>query len=134
MLSKRGISGLCACLLAGCSMTPSMPDFEHLPVVNFGDPVPQTKEYILHFSANEPITTNVQIEGNLLQNPATETLAVKLTKDIYAYKDWVSFDKTNWVNARDVVEIRTLIKIPGTRHPEPGIIQVKVNEKPQIVN
>ena len=134
MINKRGISGLFACLLAGCSMTPSMPDFERLPVVNFGEPVPQNQEYILHFSANEPITTNIKIEGNLLQNPANETLAVKLTKDIYAYKEWVSFDKTNWSIARDVMEIRTLIKIPGTRHPEPGIIQIKVNEKPPIEN
>lgn len=129
MKYKLGISGICVLLLAGCSMVPSKSEIDQLPVVTFGDAVPKSNEYILYFPANTPILTSIGIEGNLLKQPANDELSVKLAKDIYAYKDWVSFDKTHWVNAREVMEIRTVIKIPGPRHPEPGIIQVKVNEK-----
>jgi len=110
-------------------MTATRPDFDQLPVVTFGDPLPKDQNYILHFPANAPITTNVSIEGNLLQQPAKDELAVKLTKDIYAYKEWVSYDKQHWYNSHDVIEVRAIVKIPGTHHPEPGIIRVTVNEK-----
>jgi hypothetical protein len=129
MVRNIWMIGLCGLSLMGCSMTPSKPDFDQLPVVTFGEPIPKDKDYILYFPANAPISTNVSIEGNLLQKPAKDELTVKLNKDIYTYKNWVSFDKQNWVISRDVINVRAVVKIPGTRHPKPGVIQVSINEK-----
>lgn len=129
MLRKVGMIGLCGLSLIGCSMSPSKPEFDQLTVVTFGDPLPKDQDYILYFPANAPITTNVSIDGNLLQQPAKDELTVKLNKDIYTYKNWVSFDKQNWVISHDVINVRAVVKIPGTQHPEPGVIHVSINEK-----
>jgi len=129
MLRSTVIIGILCLFLISCSLIAAKPDFDKLPVVTFGQPLPKDNDYILYFPANTPIGTHVSIEGNLLQQAARDDLSVQLTKDIYAYKEWVSFDKQHWMNSHDVMEIRAVIKIPGTHHPEPGIIQVTVNEK-----
>jgi len=132
MLRHTGIIGILCITLIGCSLPATRPDFKQMPVVTFGDPVPENQQYILHFPADTPITSSVSIEGNLLQQAARDELSVKLTKDIYAYKDWVSFDNQHWQDSKGVIEVRAIVKIPGTHHPRPGIIQVTINEKTPV--
>jgi len=134
MLRKLGFIGITCLYLLGCSMTATKPDFNQLPVVKFGDPIPKDQNYILYFPADTPIATHVSIEGNLLQQSVKDELSVKLNKDIYAYKQWVSYDKQHWSNSRDVMDVRAIVKIPGTHHPHPGIIQVIVSEKTPAAN
>lgn len=129
MKRRMWMIGLCGCFLTACTTAPAKPNFDQLPVVTFGQTAAQGKDYILYFPANAPITTNVSIEGNLLQHSAKDSLTVKLNRDIYAYKNWVSFDKQHWTIAHDVLAIHTLVRIPSTQHPEPGEIKVSVNKK-----
>lgn len=123
------ITGLLSMGLVGCSTMPSPDMIEKLPVITFGEPVPQGQEFILHFPAGKPIGTNVTIEGNLFDKPAKKQMSVKPNKDIYAYKDWVSFDKKHWNIGKETLAVKAKIKLPGPTHPEPGIIYLRVDEK-----
>lgn len=129
MKHRVWIIGLCGCFLAACTTAPTKPNFNKLPVITFGQAIAKNKDYILYFPANAPITTNVSIEGNLLQQSAKDTLIVKLNRDIYAYKNWLSFDKQHWSIAHDVLTIHTLVRIPSSQHPEPGLLKVSVSKK-----
>jgi hypothetical protein len=62
-----GLLALSAC--AG-AMPPSPAMLDKLPVIDFGNAVPSSGDYILHFPAGKAIPTDVKIGGDLLEHPA----------------------------------------------------------------
>lgn len=122
------LTGLIALLgLAGCATPPAASTLARLPMVNFGDPAPQGDDYILHFPAGKPIPTSVAISGNLFTKPAHETLTVTLNRDIYVYKDWISYDNQHWQQGRKAMAVKADIRLPGPKHPEPGYIRLQLD-------
>ncbi|MBI3563024.1 MAG: hypothetical protein HY080_15045 [Gammaproteobacteria bacterium] len=119
---------LAAVMLSGCAQLPAEQDLMQLPRVSFGDPVPQNTPYILYFPAGKPIPTEILFDGSLLQTEAKQTLKVTLSKDIYSYKQWASFDGKHWQDARKLMQIKLDVKIPGYTHPQPGFIHLSVDE------
>jgi hypothetical protein len=117
--------------LGGCAGMggPRSEDLSKLPLVTFGGSVPADREFILHFPVGQPIPTTVRIEGNLFERPANETMSVKLLKDVYAYKEWVSFDRQHWLKGEDIIGLKVSVRVPGYHHPKPGSIVVELNEK-----
>ncbi len=119
-------------VLSGCSSLQSRPTaslVEQIPVVTFGQTLPATDEFILHFPAGVSIPVDVLIDGNLIQTPATQQLSVALTKDIYAYKKWVSYDGKQWRERKDVLGIRVNVKTPGPNNPDAGKIHARFDER-----
>jgi hypothetical protein len=108
---------------------PLSEDLSKLPVVTFGGSVPADRDFILYFPAGQPIPTTVRIQGNLFERPTNETLSVKLLKDVYAYKEWVSFDRQHWLKGEDTFGLKVRVRVPGYGHPRPGEIDVELNEK-----
>jgi hypothetical protein len=127
------LSLMTAAGLAGCAGFGSLKSEEvrDLPLVKFGDAVPANQDFILYFPAGQPIPTVVQIQGNLFDRSAEETVSVTLRKDIYAYKDWVSFDRQHWIKGNEALGLKVNIQVPSYRHPGPGSIKVEFNEKPK---
>ena len=117
--------------LGGCAtmLAPSRESLGSLPVVKFGDAVPADKEFILYFPAGKPIPTHVSIKGTLFAQEADQTLNVTLRKDVYTYKHWISFDRTNWLKGDDAIASNLEIKIPSYDHPQPGIIKIQMDIK-----
>lgn len=117
--------------LTGCAamQKPTTERLTAMPVVEFGQPVPSGHEYVLHFAAGQPIPTNVSIKGNLFEQAAEQTLNVKLRRDIYVYKQWVSYDNVTWRDGQEVIQSNVELKIPSHQHPKPGIITVQMDEK-----
>jgi hypothetical protein len=117
--------------LAGCAgmQKPTTEKLTAMPIVEFGQPVPVGNEFILHFAASQPIPTNVAIKGTLFEETAEQTLNVKLRRDIYVYKQWVSYDSVTWRDGQEVIQSNIQLKIPGHQHPKPGIITVQMDEK-----
>ena len=116
--------------LAGCALQP--PTAESLtavPVVEFGDKTPNNGEFVLHFPAGKTIPIVTSISGSALTESAESTAKVSLMKDIYAYKEWVSFDGRNWQKGDSVLNILADIKIPSVQHPEPGLVKLQVDFK-----
>jgi hypothetical protein len=117
--------------LAGCAGFGNLKSEEvrDLPLVKFGDVVPQNRDFILYFPAGQPIPTVVQVQGNLFERSAEETVSVTLRKDIYVYKEWISFDRKHWYGD-EAFGLNLNIQVPGYRHPGPGS-QAGFNEKPK---
>jgi len=116
-------------LLTACASVPRPSDLEGMPIVQFGERVPEGKDYILHFRAGEPINTRVNIHGNLFAQEASTVLRVTLKRDIYAYKDWISYDRHKWVDGDSALGLKMIVKIPGPEHPESGLIDLHMFEK-----
>ena len=75
------------------------------------------------------IAALVGLGGSVFSQGAENTLSVALKKDIYAYKRWVSFDRTTWQKGDEVLGFNVEIKIPGPEHPKPGLIKLQVDLK-----
>lgn len=119
--------------LSGCAGFDDLKSEEvrDLSLVRFGDVVPANQDFILHFPAGQAIPTVFQIQGNLLDRTVDETVTVTLRKDIYAYKDWISFDRQHWLKGDEVIGLKVNIQVPGYRHPTPGLVKMELDEKPK---
>jgi len=115
--------------LTACASAPMSSDLEGIPVVKFGGSVPEGKDFILHFRAGEPVRTRVKIRGNLFEKEATEELSVKLKRDIYAYRNWISYDRKTWIDGNSALGVKLDLKIPGPDHPRTGLIDLQMFTK-----
>ncbi len=106
--------------------SPSYETLSKLPVVRFGDPVPAT-DYILLFSAGQPITLSITIEGSLFSKPAKSELTVTPSHEVFVYRDWASLDGLVWMQRSDLIKSDVLVKIPGYNHPAPGELKVRMD-------
>ena len=115
----------------GCATMrkPTSETLTSLPIVTYGDQVPVGKDYILHFPAGESISTFVSIKGTAFAQEAEDTLEVTLKKDIYTYQRWISYDNKHWIDGDDAIDLKVEIRVPGYKHPKPGIIAVQMNNK-----
>jgi len=114
---------------SACAVPPSQSELATLPVIKFGETVPSSGDFILHFPAGKDIPTEVEITGDLFQQPAHQVVTVKLKRDIYSYKDWMSYDNQHWLDARNTLGVKLDIKIPGYTYPKPGHIKLDMFEK-----
>lgn len=114
---------------SACATPPSPAELATLPVVTFGETAPSGSDFILYFPAGKDIPTKVEISGDLFQQPAHQVLTVKLKRDIYSYKDWMSYDNQHWLDARATLGMELDIKIPGYTYPQPGHIKLDMFEK-----
>jgi len=112
--------------LAAAASAPSFETLSKLPVVHFGDPLPAT-DYILLFSAGQPITLSISIEGSLFSQPAKNELTVTPSREVFVYRDWASLDGLVWMQRSDLIKSDVVVKIPGYNHPLPGELKVRMD-------
>ena len=118
-------------MLGGCAsmQAPTSEALTAVPVVEFGNAAPEGGDFILYFPAGKPIPMTTAIKGSALSEEAEITQTVKLKQDIYAYKEWVSFDGKHWQPSEDVLAIKADMMIPSIQHPKPGLIKIQVDLK-----
>lgn len=117
--------------LGGCAglQKPTTAALDAVPVVQFGQAVPANGDFILHFPAGKPIPVVATVKGSAFSRDAESTLNVTLKSDIYAYRQWVSFDRKTWRHSDDVLDFNVDIKIPSPLYPKPGLITLQVDLK-----
>lgn len=127
---------LLAASLTACSglqrSMASLPDasvLETLPVIKFGQAKPAQGDYIVYFPASEPITAIARVQGSLFEKADSKELQVKLRRDLYLYKNWVSADKRQWVKDSDAVGGNIHVTLPSWENPKPGDILIEFNTK-----
>jgi len=118
-------------LAGGCASmrAPSLEMLRDLPVVRFGDPIPSGRDYILFFPPDTPISLTTSVKGNIFAKEAEQQLHVTLRRGIYAYKNWVSYDRTSWRVGREIIKGGVRVQLPSYDHPEPGSVTIQMDER-----
>jgi len=106
--------------------SPSYDDLAKLPVIRFGEPVPDS-DYILMFPAGQPIPISVAVEGSLFTKTDKAELAVTPVREFFVFRDWASLDGVKWVLRSELIKSDVLLKIPGYNHPLPGVINIRMD-------
>jgi hypothetical protein len=126
---KHVAAALLFCILCAgyaCASPPSYRELAKLPVIRFGEPVPDT-DHILLFPAGQPVTISVTIEGNLFKQSASTQLTVTPAREILVFKEWASLDGVKWVPRSELIKSDVTVKVPGYNHPYPGILRVRMD-------
>lgn len=130
------LPALLTAALSGCAgmqrTTGSLPPpdvLAALPVIKLNQPKPAQGDYIVHMPASEPITAEARVQGSLFEKPDSKILEVKLKRDLYLYKNWVSRDKVHWEKDKDGVTGRVNLRLPGYDTPMSGEVLLEFNEK-----
>jgi hypothetical protein len=126
---KKLSAAFLLCLLTAGFASATAPSYEKLaklPVVEFGEAVPET-DHILLFPAGKPITISIAIEGSLFSEPANTILMVSPSREILVYREWASLDGIKWILKSDLIKSDVIVKIPGYNHPLPGTLKVRMD-------
>lgn len=118
--------------LGGCaSLIPPKPeDLAEKPVVRFGETAPTGKEFVTFYPAGAPLPVVATVDGTLLERKVSSSMQVVLKRDVYLYREWVSFDGKNWVSSQDAVGGKFLIDLPGVKDGKnPGAMSAEFNLK-----
>lgn len=118
--------------LGGCAslMPPSAADLEKIPLIRFGNAAPADGEFVLHYPKGAPLPVQASIAGDLVAEKAVATLHAAPSRDIYQYKQWVSFDGKNWQNGMDTVGVSIRIEMPGVKDGKtPGALETTFDLK-----
>jgi len=116
-------------LVGGCVSLPASETLRDLPVVRFGDPVPAGRDYILFFPPDTPISLTTSVKGTIFAKEAEQRLSVTLRRGIYAYKNWLSYDRVTWRAGQEAIKGDVQVKLPGYDHPEPGWVKIRLDER-----
>ena len=128
---NKSLCVIAAGVLAGCAHWGAPPEeaLRELPVIPFGQAVPANGEYVLHFPAGAPIKSSAFVRGNAFVQNAEAPLTVALRRDLYTYKDWISFDRRQWLRRDKAIDFKVEFNIPSQQHPRDGEIGVTMNLK-----
>lgn len=108
---------------------PDQSALEKMPVIEFGQTIPEKGEFILHFPAGQLIPVATSVKGTAFAQIDKHTLNVALKQDIYNYKNWVSFDRIYWQASEDVLDFHFNLRIPNYFQPQSGAMELEFNLK-----
>jgi len=108
---------------------PAPAELAALPVIQLGQPKPAQGEYIVYLPANQPVSTVAKVQGSLFAQTDSKTLSVQLKRDIYLYKNWISYDKRAWLKSTDAVQGNFHIQLPDYDHPQAGEVLIELDAK-----
>lgn len=109
---------IAACLtLPGCAslFPPTAQDMAKIPVVRFGENAPAAGEFVMLYPKGAALPVNASVAGSLLNEKVSVTLQPSVNRDIYQYRQWVSFDGKTWMDGRDALETAFRIDMPGVK-------------------
>jgi len=125
--------GIAALSLSACTSLMPPPSAETaaaLPTIRFGQPAPESKDFILLYPAGAPLPMDVSITGNIFEKGEQTTLTPRLKRDIYSYKTWASYDGKTWQRATQLVGGKIELRLPGeTDGRTPGALSAEFHEK-----
>lgn len=119
--------GLGAC----AGIPPTASEMAAVPVVRYGNQAPAGGEFVLHYPAGAALPVVASVDGTLLGRSAQATLDVAVKRDVYVYRNWVSFDGKTWQSGNGAVDGEFRITLPGeTDGKAPGSMSARFDLKP----
>ena len=122
-------AAICAVLTACAGLPPSAAEIAKVPQIQFGQPLPEGDNYVLHFPAGTPLPVSTLVDGSLFEHDVQATLHVTLKRDVYVYRQFASFDGQNWQPARNLIETRLELQIPQKDGSQAGLLHVSMDQK-----
>ena len=119
----------CIALTACAGLPPSASEMTKVPQIQFGQPLPEGKDYILHFPAGTPLPVSAVVDGNLFEHDGQSILHVTLKRDVYVYRQFASFDGLNWEPSRKLIETHLEVQIPQKDGSNAGLLHMKIDQK-----
>lgn len=105
----------CASLLTACAGlgAPSSADIQRLPVVRYGQAAPADRDFVLLYPAGVDLPVDVKVSGSLLAKSDEARLTVRVKRDVFVYRDQVSFDGKTWQRGQGSVGGQVVLSLPG---------------------
>ena len=119
-------------LLSGCAglNAPGKDAMAQIPIVRFGERAPAGQDFVLHYPAGSALPVVAGVYGSLFAQAETATLNVRLNRDVFVYRKWVSFDGKSWLPGNEAVGGKVDLKLPGeTDGNAPGQLRAEFNLK-----
>ncbi|MGB4811784.1 MAG: hypothetical protein WBP13_04800 [Methylophilaceae bacterium] len=116
--------------LSACASlnAPSTQNMAKIPVVTFGETT--TSDHIMLYPAGANLPVIASVKGSIFEKTDEATLNVKLKKDLYTYKNWVSFDGKTWIEGNKVVGGNVSMVLPGEKDGQnSGTLSAEFNLK-----
>lgn len=132
--AARTVAPLTACLsillLGACAgIAPTADEMAKVPVVRFGQPAPADGNFVLHYPAGAKLPVVASVKGSLLSRTDEKTLEVSPARDIYVYRQWVSFDGRTWQAGDAATVNRFEVELPGKDGTGPGRLSATFDAK-----
>lgn len=118
--------------LSGCAglSAPDKDAMAQIPIVRFGEAAPAGQDFVRHYPAGSTLPVVAGVYGSLLAQAETATLNVRLNRDVFVYRQWVSFDGKSWQPGNEAVGVKIELKLPGeTDGKAPGQLRAEFNLK-----
>ncbi|MFZ2852947.1 MAG: hypothetical protein WAZ34_02400 [Rhodocyclaceae bacterium] len=133
-LLKRLPLGIAAStlILSGCAGlgAPGGDEMARIPTIRFGEAAPAGKDFVLHYPAGSPLPVVTGVFGSLFEQAEKATLDVRLKRDVFIYRKWVSFDGKSWLPGNEAVNGKIELKLPGEADGQaPGRLSAEFNLK-----
>jgi hypothetical protein len=108
----------------GCASTgvPDVSLINTLPVLEPGQEKPDGNDYVLLLRSGADVPVTVTLSGSLLSNESTTHTTIQLTRDLYLYKQWSSFDGKTWEKKNFNLLIGAGLGLEG------GIVTITIDE------
>lgn len=119
----------CVALTACAGMPPNASDLSTVPIIQFGQPLPEGKDYVLLFPAGTPLPVSVLVGGSLFEKDDQTTLHVTLKHEVFVYQKFASLDGQNWKRGRELIETKLELQIPQKNGNNAGLLQLKLDQK-----
>lgn len=131
MKSTFCLTAIALSLSACASLAPpSNEEIAALPVISYGQPAPEGKNFVLRYPAGVALPVNTSVRGNLFEKDEAATLKPRLKKDIYVFRQWASLDGKNWVKGNELVGGNIEFRLPGEKDGRsPGVLGAEFNLK-----
>lgn len=131
--SRLSVALLClaatTALTACAGFPPTAADMADVPVVRFGQPAPADKNFVMFYPEGAPLPVKATVKGTLLKRSDEKMLEVSTVRDIYIYREWVSFDGKEWLRGDQVNSGRIEVLLPGGNGTDPGVLSVTFDAK-----
>ncbi|WP_085444857.1 hypothetical protein [Magnetofaba australis] len=118
-------------LLSGCAGMTQGPDaarLQSLPVVAYGQ-TPQTEEYVTHFAKGSDAPMAFTVQGTLLQQPQTLTGVAKMGRDLWVYRQWMSYDRQRWIKGGEGIAIKVDVQLPQWGETRPSRVVMTLDAR-----
>ena len=99
--------------MAGCASTPvpTAVSLQNVPIYDYGER-PDGDNYIMRFRKGTKVPVILSFKGHMIEGQEIEA-KVKLSKNIYIYKRWLSYDNVNWQHGYLKIEPSLLVDYPN---------------------